>query len=149
MGQGEKAEALFRLANPIYHAETQETALEYRVEPYVIAADVYGVAPHTGRGGWTWYTGSSGWMYRLGLEAILGVRRQGNALRIKPAIPAHWPGYNLTYRFGGATYHIEVLNAGEQGANTVVSVDGERMADGLIPLRDDGREHTVQVRLPA
>ena len=81
------ARKLFRLLNPIYHGDTPEKVARYKVEPYVVAADVYGAAPHTGRGGWTWYTGSAAWMYRLGLEAILGVSRIGNVLRVNPCIP--------------------------------------------------------------
>jgi len=97
LGQGDRAEALFRLLNPIYHGDTPEKLERYRVEPYVVAADVYGVPPHTGRG-WTWYTGAASWMYRLGLEAILGLRRVGEALHIDPCIPRDWSGYELTYR---------------------------------------------------
>jgi len=110
LGQGDRAAALFQLLNPITHTDTREKALRYRVEPYVVAADVYGVSPHTGRGGWTWYTGSSGWMYRLGLEAILGLRQAGQVLRISPCIPKTWPGFRLTYRVGTTSYDISVEN---------------------------------------
>ena len=98
LGDGDQAYALFRLLNPIYRADTPEKVARYKVEPYVISADVYGVAPHVGRGGWTWYTGSAGWMYRLGIEAILGLQRTGQELRLDPCIPKQWTGYTMTYR---------------------------------------------------
>ena len=110
LGQSETAESVFRLLNPIYHADTPAKMEQYKVEPYVVAGDVYAMAPHTGRGGWTWYTGSAAWMYRLGLEGILGIHRTGAALVIEPQIPAGWPGYEVTYRFGQATYRICVYN---------------------------------------
>ena len=112
LGQSETAEGIFRLLNPIYHADTPAKVARYKVEPYVVAADVYGVAPHIGRGGWTWYTGSAAWMYRLGLEGILGLQRAGAGLIIEPHIPAGWPGYEVTYRYGQATYAICVRNDG-------------------------------------
>jgi cyclic beta-1,2-glucan synthetase len=110
LGDGSEAEYLFRLINPIYRAATPEQMADYQVEPYVISADVYSVPPHTGRGGWTWYTGSSGWMYRLGLEAILGLRRAGAVLWFDPRLPKSWPGYTLTYCYGQTPYHIQVKN---------------------------------------
>ncbi|OUC07323.1 hypothetical protein RY27_15565, partial [Litorilinea aerophila] len=129
-------------------SDRPEKAAHYRVEPYVVAADVYGEPPHTGRGGWTWYTGSGGWMYRLGLEGILGVQRRGDLLRIDPCIPRDWPGFQLRYRVGRTCYHIQVENP--DGVNRGVAsvlVDGEPAADGAIPLVDDGQEHHVQVRM--
>lgn len=147
MGQGEKAEALFRLINPIYRALDREAARKYRVEPYVIAADVYSAPLHTGQGGWTWYTGSSGWLYRLGLEAILGVRREGDTLRLLPRIPQNWSGYTVTYRYGDATYHIAVVNAGRKEDGKSVIVDGVQQSDDLIPLSTDGQRRHVEVRV--
>ena len=129
LGQGDRAWDLFQLINPIYHADTPEKSALYKVEPYVVAADVYGVAPHTGRGGWTWYTGSSGWMYRLGLEAILGLRRAGTRLHINPCIPRNWPGYKLVFRYGNTRYAIQVENS--QGVNRGVkrvTLDGQVVA---------------------
>jgi cyclic beta-1,2-glucan synthetase len=147
LGQGDLAESLFRLINPIYRADTPAKAEHYKVEPYVISADVYGVSPHIGRGGWTWYTGSSGWMYRLGLEAILGLRRVGQALEIKPCIPPNWPGYTITYRCQQTYYEIHVENpAGGQQVKQV-TLDGQELGDSLIPLSNDGRRHRVQVML--
>ena len=148
LGDGDQAEALFRLINPIYRADTPEKVAHYQVEPYVIAADVYSVSPHTGWGGWTWYTGSSGWMYRLGLEAILGLRREGAALWLDPCIPKAWPGYTLTYRYGEAIYEIQVENlAGVNRGVKQVCLGGQILSDGKVPLRDDGRHHRVEVRL--
>jgi cyclic beta-1,2-glucan synthetase len=148
MGQGDTAEELFRLLNPIYHSDSPEKAAQYRVEPYVVAADVYSVAPHVGRGGWTWYTGSSGWMYRLGLEAILGLRREAGFLVIDPCIPRKWPTYILHYRDGETRYEIRVENP--DGVNRGVKqvlLDGETLPDGKISLKPDGGQHKVIVTL--
>ncbi len=148
LGRGDLATALFRLINPIYRADTAAKARHYRVEPYVVAADVYGAAPHTGRGGWTWYTGSSGWMYRLGVEAILGLQRRGRSLRLDPHIPPEWPGYNLTYRYGRSTYQIQVDNENGAGQDVVeVILDGRVLENKEILLEDDGRTHEVRVVL--
>jgi cyclic beta-1,2-glucan synthetase len=148
LGDGELAGRLFSLINPIYRADTPEKMALYKVEPYVIAADVYGVPPHTSRGGWTWYTGSSGWMYRLGVEAILGLRRLGERLIVDPCIPPDWPAFQLTYRYGRTSYHIQVQNP-EQVSQGVqrLEVDGQPAADGQIPLNDDGQAHEVAVWL--
>ncbi|MFW6063167.1 MAG: GH36-type glycosyl hydrolase domain-containing protein [Chloroflexota bacterium] len=147
LGQNELAARLFRLINPVYRADTEEKAERYKVEPYVVSADVYGVEPHTGRGGWTWYTGSSGWMYRLGLERILGLIPAADGLVIDPRIPPEWPGFRATYRLNGATYKIEVENGGSgQGVETLF-VDGERQEGNQVPLPEDGRHYSVRVRL--
>jgi len=152
LGQGDRAEELFRLISPIYHSDTPEKMARYRVEPYVVAADVYSVPPHVGRGGWTWYTGSAGWLYRLGLEAILGLRRVGTdgehreALRVDPCIPERWPGYELTYRYGETVYRISVENPdGVNQGVKLVTLDGEILSGVEIPLVDDGQEHVVRV----
>ncbi|MBN1460229.1 MAG: hypothetical protein JXA57_11885, partial [Armatimonadetes bacterium] len=146
LGQGEQAARLFSLLGPISHSDTPAKMARYRVEPYVVAADVYSASPHTGRGGWTWYSGSAGWMYRLGLEAILGIRRAGNVLRIAPCIPSDWPEYAISYRFGSSTYHIRVENPDRicQGIISV-QVDGANSPDKEIKLRDDGHDHQALV----
>ena len=146
LGEGDQADELFRLLNPIYHADAPEKVARYMVEPYVVAADVYSVAPHVGRGGWTWYTGSAGWMYRLGVEAILGLRKVEGNLKIDPCIPKHWQGYEMTYRHGGASYHIQVESPDQvnHGVKMVV-LDGEVLTGDEIPLVDDGQQHEVQV----
>ncbi|MCE7987838.1 MAG: hypothetical protein DYG89_42275 [Caldilinea sp. CFX5] len=144
LGDGDTAEELFRLINPIYRSDTPDKAAHYKVEPYVISADVYGVAPHEGRGGWTWYTGSSGWMYRLGIEAILGLQRVGAMLVINPCIPQAWPGYTIRYRYGQAVYEIQVENpAGIDCGVHRLTLDGEPIAGNAIPLVDDGLSHQV------
>ena len=146
LGQGDRAGELFRLLNPINHSDTPEKAARYKVEPYVIAADIYGVPPHTGKGGWTWYTGSSGWMYRLGIEAILGITRAGGTLNVNPCIPRDWTGFKVDYRFGGTHYKISVENP--QGRNQGVRqifLDGNLLQDGSIPLADDGQPHEVRI----
>jgi cellobiose phosphorylase len=146
LGRGSDAQRLFQMLNPISHADTQAKAQQYRVEPYVVAADIYGVAPHCGRGGWTWYTGSAGWLYRLGLEAILGVRRVGSALRLSPCIPETWPGFRVFYRLGQTTYQIEVSNPERLNRGVKqISLDGQPLPVALIPLVDDGQAHRVQV----
>jgi cellobiose phosphorylase len=108
LGQGTDAHLLFDLLNPIRHGQTPEEVARYRVEPYVVAGDVYSRPPHVGRGGWTWYTGSAGWLYRVGLEALLGLHRRGEKLVLEPCIPAAWAGFTLTYRYRSATYEVRV-----------------------------------------
>jgi cyclic beta-1,2-glucan synthetase len=146
LGRGTRAMELFDLLNPILHAATPEDAARYRVEPYVVAADVYSQAPHTGRGGWTWYTGSASWLYRVALETMLGFEKRGTTLRLNPCIPATWPRYEIDYRHGSATYHITIENPQgvERGVQSV-TVDGQALADGVIQLADDGRAHEVRV----
>jgi cyclic beta-1,2-glucan synthetase len=146
LGQGEKAMELFKMLNPIGHADTPEKATRYKVEPYVIAADIYSQTSHIGMGGWTWYTGSSGWMYRLGVEAILGITRAGEALNINPCIPKDWPGFKVDYRFGTTQYKIGVENPDgvNQGIRQVL-LDGNPLSDKLIRLVDDGQQHAVHV----
>jgi cellobiose phosphorylase len=120
----------------------------YKVEPYVVCADVYGAPPHTGRGGWTWYTGSAGWLYRVALEAILGFHLAGDTLRLEPCIPSGWPGYEVTYRHRSATYRIRVENAAGTGHGVrSVTVDGRAAEGGAVRLCADGREHDVRVTL--
>ncbi len=146
LGQGDCAESLFRLLNPIYHSDTPEKAARYAVEPYVVAADVYGAPSHAGRGGWTWYTGAGGWMYRAGLEAILGIRRMGKTLQFNPCIPKTWSDYQATYRIGKTTFQIRVANPSgvNRGVKEVV-LDGKNLIEKEIPLTDDGGQHQVSV----
>jgi cellobiose phosphorylase len=147
-GRGDRALELWNMLNPIHHATTPAEVEHYKVEPYVVCADVYGVPPHVGRGGWTWYTGSASWLYRVALEAILGFRLTGDTLRVEPCVPPRWPGYEITYRHGSATYRVQVDNPAGTGRGVVaVSVDGQPVEGGAVPLRDDGREHDVRVTL--
>jgi cyclic beta-1,2-glucan synthetase len=146
-GNGDRAFELYQMLNPLTHSRTPEEVETYKVEPYVVAADVYTAEGHLGRGGWTWYTGSASWMYRVGLEGILGFQKRGDMLFIEPRVPAAWPGYTIEYRFGKSVYVIAVSNEGEAGRGPVeVTVDGQIASGGGIPLVDDGERHTVQVR---
>jgi cyclic beta-1,2-glucan synthetase len=149
LGRGELAAELFDMLNPVTHGDTPEKIQNYQVEPYVVAADIYSVPPHVGHGGWTWYTGSSGWLYRLGLEGVLGLRRVGgDGLRLEPHVPGEWEEYAITYRHGSARYRIRVENPrGVEGGVKEVYLDGERLEGDLIPLQDDGGEHQVRVVL--
>ncbi|MGV8960155.1 MAG: GH36-type glycosyl hydrolase domain-containing protein [Stenotrophomonas sp.] len=153
LGQGERAAALFDLLNPIRHSDCAAAIARYQVEPYVACADVYSVSPHTGRGGWTWYTGSAGWLYRAGLEAILGFHKRGDQLWINPCIPAAWPGFELVYRHRGPAhgitrYRIAVDNpAGVSRGVASFVLDGTRVEGDRIALVDDGRQHQVRVTL--
>jgi len=149
LGDAASAEATFRMLNPIHHADTPARAARYKVEPYVVAADVYSVAPHVGRGGWSWYTGSAAWMHRFGLEGILGIRRAGANLVIAPHLPATWAGYTASYRFGRATYRISVRMEDDLPQDTPfrMSVDGEVVAGNLVVLNDDGAEHHVSITM--
>jgi cyclic beta-1,2-glucan synthetase len=118
----------------------------YKVEPYVVAADVYTADGHLGRGGWTWYTGSASWMYRVALEAILGFEKHGDRLRIRPCVPASWPEIAIDYRFGRSVYHIVVRSPGlVRPGEAVITVDGERVEGEEVPLRDDGGVYEVVV----
>ncbi len=145
-GEGERAFALFQMINPLLHSETAEDVATYKVEPYVVAADVYTAEGQVGRGGWTWYTGSASWMYRVGLEGILGLERRGDTLRIAPRAPASWAEYRIEYRFGNSHYDITVHNAGgaTRGASRI-TLDATELTGDDIPLLDDGRRHEVHV----
>jgi cellobiose phosphorylase len=147
MGESERAWELFALLNPIQHGGTAEQIATYKVEPYVIAADVYAVAPHIGRGGWTWYTGSAGWMYRFLTETLLGVHLEGNRLRVIPRFPPSWTNYKIHYRHRQTLYHITIsrLAPDRTGANEL-SLDGQALTEETIPLTDDHLEHFVELR---
>jgi cyclic beta-1,2-glucan synthetase len=150
LGQGDKAAELFSMLNPINRANTRTAVRRYKVEPYVVAADVYSVAPHAGRGGWTWYTGSAGWMYRAGIEEILGFQVRADHLSLRPCIPKHWPGFEIVFTFRTARYEIVVTNPERvnRGSRRTV-VDGVALSDHLscIPLVDDGATHRVEMTL--
>jgi cyclic beta-1,2-glucan synthetase len=146
LGQGNLAFRLFSLLNPINHAAVMAEVSRYRVEPYIMAGDIYSQPPHTGRGGWTWYTGSASWLYRIGLENLLGFHREGKNLRLEPCIPRDWKEYELIYRYRSSTYRIRVQNpdAVERGVRTM-RLDGQDIASGTIELKDDQQDHRVQV----
>ena len=147
-GNGDLALRLWNLINPICHGATRDQVERYKVEPYVVSADVYGAAPHTGRGGWAWYTGSASWFYRVALESILGFKRQGSFLKFEPCVPASWPAYQIDYRYGSATYRIRFDNSKGIGRGVhSVALDGEPIANGSVPLVEDGRVHDVHVEI--
>ncbi len=148
LGERERAWELFAMLNPVNHGSTPEAIERYKVEPYVMSADIYGAAPHTGRGGWTWYTGASGWMYRLIVETLLGLQLEGERLRIAPCVPAHWASYKMHYRYRETVYHIAFQRVAQGCAR--ITLDGalleeNGLAQAFIPLLDDRREHHVEV----
>jgi cellobiose phosphorylase len=149
LGDNQRAWDLFTIINPANHALSGDAAERYKVEPYVVAADVYASSSHVGRGGWTWYTGSAGWMYRLILESLLGLRLDVDKLRFEPCLPAHWPSFRIHYRYRDTPYHIVVTQVtttdGTQSGGITVVVDGTARPDGAVPLVDDRQEHTVAV----
>jgi cellobiose phosphorylase len=152
LGDKERAWELFSMLNPVNRGSQPEGIEHYKVEPYVMSADIYGAAPHTGRGGWTWYTGAAGWMYRLSVETLLGLQLEGNHLRIAPCVPAHWESYKIHYRYRDTLYHINIKCGGEKSGDvTRVLVDGAVVngedGAGLIPLVDDRQVHYVEVSL--
>ena len=150
LGEGDKAWEIFQMLNPINHALTPSEVLRYKVEPYVIAADVYSMEPNIGRGGWTWYTGAAGWMYQAGVEWILGLQRRGERLYLKPCIPKVWGEYSMTYRFKQTTYQIQVQNPLHKcTGGSMLELDGRELefSEQYINLTDDGQEHVVRLVL--
>ncbi len=147
LGDRERAWELLRMINPVSHGSDAARMEVYKVEPYVVSADVYAVAPHTGRGGWSWYTGSAGWMYRLIVESLLGLRLEAGKLRFAPVLPPEWEGYSVDYRHHDTLYRI-TLHQSDAGTPSTLWLDGEVQADGGIPLADDGAEHSVELNWP-
>jgi cyclic beta-1,2-glucan synthetase len=147
-GDGDKALHLYQMLNPLTHTKTRDEVARYKVEPYVVAADVYTAAGHLGRGGWTWYTGSASWMYRVGLEAIMGFDKVGSTLRIDPCVPRTWTTAEINYTYKSARYRIEIQNAaGVCRGVRRVTLDGKTLAEGVVALADDGGEHVVVVEM--
>jgi cyclic beta-1,2-glucan synthetase len=146
-GEGDRAFELYQMINPLTHSDTPQAVDVYKVEPYVVAADVYTAEGHLGRGGWTWYTGSASWMYRVGLEGILGFTKRGDTLFVDPCVPSRWPEYTIEYRYGKSLYVITVQNpSGMALGPGVVSLDGKTLDGPAISLVDDGGRHEVIVR---
>jgi cyclic beta-1,2-glucan synthetase len=146
-GKAEKALEVFAMLNPIRRTSTRADVQRYKVEPYAVAADIYSEAPHAGRGGWTWYTGSAGWLYRAGLESILGFRLRANQLTLTPCVPANWPGFSIVYRHRGTIYEISVDRQPASGAAAQLTIDGQVQKPGrnVVDLVEDGGKHTVHV----
>jgi cyclic beta-1,2-glucan synthetase len=148
LGSGDEAAELFHMLNPINHARTRAEAERYKVEPYVVAADVSAHPGHAGRGGWTWYTGSAAWMYRIGIEEILGLRRHGRSFELSPCIPSSWPAFSISWRHGGTRFEIEVKNPDRRCRGVAEAyLDGQPVEPRNIPLLDDGGTHRVRVVL--
>ena len=159
LGFGDKATEYFRMINPIEHSRTKEEAKKYKVEPYVIAADIYG-GELAGRGGWTWYTGSSSWMYEAGIHYILGLKVEGNVLKIEPCIPVNWNEYSIRYKFGNSIYNIKVVNKSGKGKEVDrVLIDGKdtskeeiyignrKLEKNEILLNNNGGIHSVEAQI--
>jgi cyclic beta-1,2-glucan synthetase len=158
MGDKKRAWELFTMLNPVNHGSQPEAIERYKVEPYVMSADIYGAPPHTSRGGWTWYTGAAGWMYRLIVETLLGLQLEVDHLSITPCIPADWESYKIHYRYRETFYHITVRCVAAKPEHAIrvtvddvavdgVGVDTAGRPKGIIPLVDDHREHYVEVEL--
>jgi cellobiose phosphorylase len=149
LGDGERAWELLRMMNPVNHGQTAEAIGIYKIEPYVVAGDVYAAESHVGRGGWSWYTGSAGWMYRLIVESLLGLRLEGERLHIEPLLPADWPSFELDYRHAETDYHIAVRRTDDVLEGRRLSLDGQSQDDPSVLLVDDGMNHRIEVRCPA
>jgi cyclic beta-1,2-glucan synthetase len=148
LGSGDEAAELFHLLNPLNHARDAAGVRRYQIEPYVLAGDVYSHPAHRGRGGWSWYTGSAGWMYRAGVESILGLRRSGRTFAVNPCIPSAWPGYEMTWRSGTTAHHIKVSNPDRRGRGVrEATLDGVAVDHLAIPIADDGAVHEVRIVL--
>ena len=148
LGSGDEAAEFFHMLNPVNHSRTAADVARYKTEPYVMCGDVYARAPHAGRGGWSWYTGSAGWMYRAGIESILGLRRRGETFVVDPCIPSAWPEYRITWQFLNSRYEITVCNPSRRCRGVAeATLDGAPVNAAAIPLANDGRTHTVRVVL--
>jgi cellobiose phosphorylase len=156
LGDGDKAFELFNMFNPIMHTKTPAEVQRYAGEPYAMAADIYTEEPHRGRAGWTWYTGAAGWMYQAGIEGILGLRRRGERLFIRPCIPKEWPEFSISYRFGGSEYRITVKNPSHKSSgHSELWMDGQKVdlaknstEEGpFVRLSDDKQIHSVELTM--
>ena len=150
MGDGDRAANLFSLLNPIKHSMTREKADHYKVEPFVVAADVYSVAPHAGRGGWTWYTGAAAWMFRAGMEGIMGLAQRGNTLRLAPAFASSWKNVDITISLKDTLYKIHIFNPNRFASSVrIAELDGRQveLVDGIVHVPLDGKEHELTVWL--
>jgi cellobiose phosphorylase len=145
LGDTARAWELFSLLNPVSHSATPADAQVYKVEPYVMAADIYAAPPHTGRGGWTWYTGAAGWMYRLITESLIGFQVRGGTLRFRPCLPPQWKTFSIHYRHRETPYHITVRNAGGGTSVSRIVLDGVDQPDKAVRMTDDRNTHQVEV----
>ena len=147
LGDRKNAWDILTMINPINHAKTPEEVARYKVEPYVVAADVYALSPHIGQGGWTWYTGSAGWMYRLIVESLLGLRLETGKLFIEPCLPSDWVSLKIHYRYRETMYHITLNQLQNDNNNLIIILDGAECQDKFIRLVDDHIEHQADVNL--
>jgi cellobiose phosphorylase len=146
LGNSDRAWELMNMINPVRRGGSAQEIATYRVEPYVVAADVYARPPHTGRGGWTWYTGSAGWMYRLITESLLGLRLEADRLLFTPRVPSTWNSFKVHYRFRETVYHITIQRLPDEESESAVIVDGVRQAGPYLTLVDDRKDHSVVVQ---
>ena len=148
LGEGSKALELYRMINPIEHAKTKDAVSKYKVEPYVIPADIYGESNLAGRGGWTWYTGSSSWYYKAGIEYILGLKIKNNILSLNPCISKDWTDYSIRYKYGRSIYNIKIKNPnGKETGVTSFKVNDEEIEDKSVRLIDDGKVYDIEVEM--
>lgn len=146
LGFGNKVAEYFRMINPIEHARTKESSNKYKVEPYVIAADIYGRDNLAGRGGWTWYTGSASWYYKAGVEYLLGLKIQNEILKIEPSIPSDWKEYSMDYRYGNSIYHIKVSNPeGKENGINKFMLNGREILEKEIKLNKNGGIYNIEI----
>ena len=146
LGFGDKAVELFKIINPIEHSRSKEEANKYKLEPYVVPADIYGAKNLAGRGGWSWYTGSSGWFYTAGIEYILGLNIKDNKLSIKPCIPKDWKEYKIRYKNNSSVYHIIVRNPDEKNTGVrKMYCNGQEIFDKEVELKDDGEIYNIEI----
>ena len=148
LGNGNKSNELYKMINPIEHARTKEAASKYKVEPYVISADIYGAGNLIGRGGWTWYTGSSSWFYKTGIDYILGLKIEKGILSLNPCIPKEWEEYQIRYKFGRSIYNIKLKNPnGKNKGVKTFKVNGNEIEEKKIKLEDDGKVYEIEVEM--
>jgi len=147
LGDRQRAWELMGMLNPLHHGNSPEAIARYRVEPYVMASDIYALSPHTRRGGWTWYTGSAGWMYQFMIESLLGLRLEVDKLHVEPLLPVDWPGFKVRYRYRETTYHLTIVQTDPADGKTGIVYDGVEQSENAIPLVDDHEEHEVNVRV--
>ncbi len=148
LDDGDRAWKLFGMLNPVWHADSHRSIQTYRTEPYVIASDVYALPPHTGRGGWTWYTGAAGWMLRFITESLLGLKVEAGSLQITPCFAEGWASYTLNYRYRETPYRIEVKKVEKGDESPSLILDGTRIAGMVLPLVDDGQPHVAEFQIP-
>ncbi len=146
LGDADRAWQLFTMINPVNHADSAAAIATYKTEPYVLASDVYSLAPHVGRGGWTWYTGSAGWMYRFITESLLGLRVEADQLHFAPCVPGEWDSFEVVYRYRQTSYRITVLMHSKEG-EAMITLDGIAQSGSVIRLVDDQQTHRVEVRI--